>query len=128
MEHWKRNIPSFCVGDSKEDPIVVSNGEEVEAPPLAECIGPVYTGQQAVHSSPRYKEVREQRRREKSKAKRMEPVKGTRAVRKRVAEQAAERERGAKLLNGSPLKRSVLLLHWGHMNWTVMIIMYRGVR
>ena len=87
--------------------IVVSNTEEeVEAPPsseefyyappLAECIGPVYTGQQAIHSSPRYREAREQRRREKLKAERMEPVKGTCAAGKRVPKQVTMRERVAK--------------------------------
>ena len=55
MERWKRNNPSLRVGDSEEDAIVVSNNEEVEAPPssggsyqappLAECVGPVCTGQ-----------------------------------------------------------------------------------
>ena len=55
MERWKRNDPSLRVGDSEEGAIVVSDDEEVEAPPssggsyqalpLAECIGPVVTGQ-----------------------------------------------------------------------------------
>ena len=81
-----------------DNPIVMSDDEEeVEAPPsseesyhapsLAEHIGPVYTGQQAVHSSPGYREVREQRRREKLKVERMEPVKGTHAARTRAAKE-----------------------------------------
>ena len=56
MEHWKRNNPSPCVGDSEENPIIMSDDEEevealpsseefYHAPPLAEHIGPVYTGQ-----------------------------------------------------------------------------------
>ena len=66
MECWKRNNPSSRIGDSEEDVIIVSNDEEeveappsiggsYQAPPLAECIGPVVTGQQAVRSSPGYR-------------------------------------------------------------------------
>ena len=96
MERWKRNDPSLRIGDLEEDAIVVSdNEEEVEASPssggsyqaspLAERIEPVVTGQRAVHSSPGYREAREQRRQEKSKAKEFEPIKGTCAARKRVS-------------------------------------------
>ena len=96
MECWKRNDPSLRIGDSEEDVIVVSDDEEeveappssggsYQAPPLAECIGPVVTGQRAVCSSPGYREAREQRRQEKLKAQELEPVKGTHAVRKRVS-------------------------------------------
>ena len=96
MEQWKRNDPSLRIGDSGEDAIVVSdNEEEVEASPssggsyraltLAERIGPVSTGQRAVCSSPGYREAREQRRQEKSKAEEFEPVRGTRAARKRFS-------------------------------------------
>ena len=56
MERWKKHDPSLRVGDSEEDMIVVSNGEEevealpssggsYQAPTLAECIGPVTSGQ-----------------------------------------------------------------------------------
>ena len=56
MEQWKKNNPSLRVGDSEEDAIVVgvdeeevealpSSGESYQAPPLAEHIGPVVTGQ-----------------------------------------------------------------------------------
>ena len=107
MERWKRNDPSLRVGDSEEDAIIVSNDEEVEAPPssggsyqappLAEHIGPVCTGQQAVRSSPGYREAREQRRAGKLKAEELEPIKGTCAVRKRATmlatKQIAKRER-----------------------------------
>ena len=69
MERWKKNNPSLRIGDSEEDAIVVSdNEEEVEASPssgdsyqaltLAERIGPVTSGQQAVRSSPGYREAR----------------------------------------------------------------------
>ena len=89
------------VGDSEEDTIIASdNEEEVEvppssggsyqAPPLAEHIGPVVTGQQAVCSSPGDREAREQRRQEKSKVEELEPVKGTCAARERAAMLAAE--------------------------------------
>ena len=72
MEPWKRNDPSLRDRDLKGDTIVVSNDEEeveappssggsYQAPPLTECIGPVVTGQQAVRSSPGYREAREQR-------------------------------------------------------------------
>ena len=129
MEWWKRNNLSHHDGDSKEDLIVVSNDEEeveappsseesYRAPPLAERIGPVCTGQHAVCSSPGYREAGEQRRRQKLKAEEMELVKGTHAVRKRAAVQVAERERPKKLLNGSPLKRNVSLLSWGHTKRT----------
>ena len=48
------------VRDPEEDVIIMSDDEEeVEALPLAEHIGPVCTGQQAVHSSPGYREARE---------------------------------------------------------------------
>ena len=71
MEHWKRNNPSLQVGDSEDNPIIVSDDEEVEAPPsseesyhappLAECIGPVFTGQCAIHSALwEYQKVREE--------------------------------------------------------------------
>ena len=108
MEQWKRNDPPLRVGDLEEDTIVVSDDEEevealpssggsYQAPSLAERIGPVTTGQQAVHSSPGYREAREQRRQEKSKAQELEPIKGTRAARKRVSsaliEHFAETER-----------------------------------
>ena len=110
MEHWKRNNPSLRVRDSKEDMIVMSDDEEVEAlpssggsyqaPPLAERIGPVVTGQQTVCSSLGYREAREQRRQEKLKARELEPIKGTCAARKRAttfaAEQITERERQYK--------------------------------
>ena len=43
--------------------------------------------------SPGYREAREQRRQEKSKAEELEPVKGTHAARKRAAEQIAKSER-----------------------------------
>ena len=99
MESWKRNNLSLHVGDSEEDPIIMSDNEEVEAlpsseesyhaPPLAECIGPVCTGQCAICSSPGYREARKQRR-EKLKAKRMEPIKGTHTMRKRAAEEFFE--------------------------------------
>ena len=96
MERWKRNDPSLRIGDSEEDAIAVSDYEEeveappssggsYQAPPLAEHIGPVVTGQQAVCSSPGYRDAREQRRQEKLKVQELEPVKGTRAVRKRVS-------------------------------------------
>ena len=84
----------------------MSDDEEVETPPssedsyhalhLAERIGPVYTGQRAIRSSPGYREAREQRRKEKLKVKEMEPIKGACAVRKRAAEQVTERERQAR--------------------------------
>ena len=56
MEWWKRNDPSLRVRDSEEDVIIVGNNEDkvealpssggsYQAPPLAECIGPVVTGQ-----------------------------------------------------------------------------------
>ena len=56
MECWKRNNPSLRVGDSEEDAIIVSDDEEeveappssggsYQAPPLAERIGPIVTGQ-----------------------------------------------------------------------------------
>ena len=56
MECWKRNNPSLRVGDLEDNVIVVSNDEEevvalpssggsYQALPLAECIGPVVTGQ-----------------------------------------------------------------------------------
>ena len=84
------------VRDLEEDAIVVSDDEEeveappssegsYQAPPLAECIGPVVTGQRAVHSSPGYREAREQRRQGKSKAEELEPVKGTCGAKKRVS-------------------------------------------
>ena len=63
---------------------------------MAECIGPVITGQQAVHSSPGYREAREQRRQEKSKVEELVPVKGTRAARKRVYKHFAESKRQYK--------------------------------
>ena len=96
MEQWKKNDPSLRIGDSEEDAIVVSDDEEeveaspssggsYQAPPLAECIGPVVTGQRAVRSFPGYREAREQRRQEKSKAEEFEPVKGMHAARKRVS-------------------------------------------
>ena len=70
MEQWKRNDPSLRVRDSEEDAIIMSDdeeevealpssGESYQALPLAEHIGPVCTGQQAVHSSPGYREARE---------------------------------------------------------------------
>ena len=100
MEQWKRNNPSLRIGDSEEDVIVVSDDEEVEAPsssggshqapPLAERIGPVVTGQRAVRSSPGYREAREQRRQEKSKAQELEPVKGTHAAGKRFSSALVE--------------------------------------
>ena len=73
MEQWKRNNPLLRVGDLEEDVIVMTdNEEEVEALPsseesyhalpLAERIGPVCTGQQAVHSFPGYREARGRRR------------------------------------------------------------------
>ena len=95
MEHWKKNNLSLHVGDSSDNPLVVSNDEvgappssedSYQAPPLADHIGPVSSGQQAVHSPPwEYQKVKEEWRKERSKAKRMEPVKGTRAARKRAA-------------------------------------------
>ena len=96
MEWWKKNDPSLRVGALEEDAIVVSDDEEeveaspssggsYQAPTLAECIGPVTTGQRAVRLSPGYREAREQRRQEKSKAEEFEPVRGTRAVRKRYS-------------------------------------------
>ena len=60
---------------------------------MAERIGPIVTGQQAVCSSPGYREAREWRRQEKSKAEELEPIKGTHAVRKRAAQQITKRER-----------------------------------
>ena len=55
MEQWKRNNPSLRVGDLEEDIIMSDDEEEVEAPPssggsyqappLAEHIGPIVTGQ-----------------------------------------------------------------------------------
>ena len=95
--------PSLRIRDSEEDAIIVSDDEEEveEAPPssgssyhpvpLAEQIGPVTIGQRAVCSSPGYQEAREQRRAEKSKATEFEPVKGTRAVRKRTSAVLIER-------------------------------------
>ena len=104
MERWKVHDPSLRLGDSEEDAIVLSDDEEGEveeappssggsyhAVPLAERIGPVTTGQRAVRSSPGYREAREQRRAEKSKAEEFEPVKGTRAARKRVSSALVER-------------------------------------
>ena len=99
MERWKKNDPSLRIGDSEEDAIVVSDDEEeVEASPssgssyqvptLAEHIGPVTTGQRAVRSSPGYREAREYRRQEKSKAEEYEPVRGTRAARKTLGARA----------------------------------------
>ena len=96
MEWWKKNDPLLRIGDSEEDAIIVSNDEEeveaspssggsYQAPTLAERIGPVTTGQRAVHSSPGYREAREFRRQEKSKAEEFEPVRGTRAARKRYS-------------------------------------------
>ena len=98
MERWKVHDPSLRLGDSEEDAIVLSDDEEGEvekAPPssgssyhpvpLAERIGPVTTGQRAVRSSPGYQEARESRRQEKSKAEEYEPVRGTRAARKRYS-------------------------------------------
>ena len=98
MERWKVHDPSLRLGDSEEDAIVLSDDEEgevEEAPPssgdsyhpvpLAERIGPVTTGQRAVRSSPGYQEARKQRRAEKSKAEEYEPVRGTRAARKRYS-------------------------------------------
>ena len=96
MERWKKKNPSLRIGDSEEDAIVMGDDEEevealsssggsYQAPPLAECIGPVITGQRAVRSSPGYREAREQRRQEKSKVGEFEPVKGTHAARKRVS-------------------------------------------
>ena len=89
------------VGDSEEDIIVVSDGEEeveaspsnrgsYQAPTLAERIGPVSTGQQAVRSSPGYREAREQRRQEKSKAEEFEPFRGMRAARKKYSAELVE--------------------------------------
>ena len=63
MERWKKNDPSLRIGDSEEDAIIVSDDEEeveaspssgdsYQAPTLAERIGPVSSGQRAVHSSP----------------------------------------------------------------------------
>ena len=120
IEHWKRNDPSLRIGDSEEDAIVMSDDEEeveappssggsYQAPPLAERIGPVITGQRAVCSSPGYREAREQRRQEKSKAEELEPVKGMRASRKRVSDvliesfEEAERqyEQGLPFLSSS---------------------------
>ena len=96
MECWKRNNPSLRVGDLEDNVIVVSNDEEevvalpssggsYQAPPLAECIGPVVTGQRAVHSSSGYREARDQRRQGKSKAEELEPIRGTHAARKRFS-------------------------------------------
>ena len=96
MERWKKNDPSLRIGDSEEDAIVMSDDEEeveaspssgdsYRAPTLAERIGPVTTGQRAVRSSPGYREARESRRQEKSKAEEYEPVRGTRAARKRYS-------------------------------------------
>ena len=62
-----------------------SSGSSYHPVPLAEWIGPVTTGQRAVHSSPGYKEAREQRRTEKSKAEEFEPVRGTHVAGKRVS-------------------------------------------
>ena len=101
MERWKKNDPLLRVGDSEEDAIVVSDDEEeveaspssggsYQAPTLAERIGPVTTGQQAVRSSPGYREAREQRRQEKSKAEEFEPFRGTRAVRKKYSTELIE--------------------------------------
>ena len=55
MERWKRNNSLLRIGDSEEDAIIVSDDEEVDAPPssggsyqappLAEGIGPVVMGQ-----------------------------------------------------------------------------------
>ena len=84
------------IGDSEEDVIVVSDDEEeveaspssgrsYQAPALAECIGPVITGQRAIRSSPGYREAREQRRQEKLKVEEWEPVRGTCAARKRYS-------------------------------------------
>ena len=100
MEWWKNN-PSLRIGDSEDDAIVVNDDEEeveaspssggsYQAPTLAECIGPVTTGQQAVRSSPGYSEAREQRRQEKLKVEEFEPVKGTCAARKRISAELYE--------------------------------------
>ena len=61
MEHWKRNDLTLHVRDSEDVPIVMSNDEEVEAPPsseefyimppLAKHIGPIFTGQCTIHSA-----------------------------------------------------------------------------
>ena len=36
MEHWKRNDLTLHVRDSEDVPIIMSNDEEVEAPPSSE--------------------------------------------------------------------------------------------
>ena len=63
---------------------------------MAERIGPVVTGQRAVHLSPGYRKAREQRRQGKLKAEELEPVKGTCAVRKRVTKHIAESKKQYK--------------------------------
>ena len=134
MERWKKNNPSLRIGDSEEDAIIVSDDEEeveaspssgssYQAPSLAEHIGPVSTGQRASRSSPGYREAREQRRREKSKAEEFEPVRGTHAARKRYsaalidhfAETDRQVEQALPFLSSS---RNVLLLGWGVLRRT----------
>ena len=121
---------SLRIGDLEEDAIVVSNDEEeVETPPssegsyhvlpLAERIGPVSTGQQAVRPSPGYREAREHRKQEKSKAEELEPTRGH-VLQGRGLPNRSPRGRGStrRLSPFSQAERNILLLNWGFMKKT----------